>query len=34
MGLPHGAWGENPNKLVELVELLAPIDEFYHPPVI
>lgn len=31
MGLPYGAWGENPNKLLELIELLVPLDQHYHP---
>ncbi len=34
MGMPFGAWAYNPNKLVEIVELLAPLDELYHPPII
>ena len=34
MGLPYGFWGNNPNKLVELVELLMPLDQHYHPRII
>ena len=34
MGMPYGPWGMNPNKLVEVVELLDPLDGFYHPRVI
>ena len=34
LGLPYGDWGNNPNILIELVELLAPIDEFYRPRMI
>lgn len=31
MGMPYGAWGNNPNILAEVVDLLSPIDEFYRP---
>lgn len=31
MGFPYGAWGENPSILVEVVELLDPIDRLYNP---
>ncbi len=34
MGLPYGAWGDNPNKLVELIEMLKPLDQHYHPKII
>lgn len=34
MGMPYGPWGMNPNKLVEVVELLDPLDGFYHPRMI
>ncbi len=34
MGYPYGSWGNNPNKLVEIVELLKPIDDAYHPRLI
>lgn len=34
LGLPYGSWGVNPNKLVEVVELLEPLDMFYHPRMI
>lgn len=34
MGLPFGAWGDNPNKLVELIEILKPLDQHYHPKII
>jgi hypothetical protein len=31
MGFPHGPWGDNPNRLVEVVDLLDPLDKIYHP---
>jgi len=31
MGFPHGHWGNNPNRLVEVVDLLDPLDKIYHP---
>ena len=34
MGMPYGSWGINPEKLVEVVDLLEPLDRFYHPQVI
>lgn len=34
MGMPYGPWGMNPNKLVEVVDLLNPLDGFYHPRMI
>ena len=34
MGMPYGPWGMNPNKLVEVVDLLDPLDGFYHPRMI
>lgn len=33
MGFPYGPWGENPNPLVEVVDLLEPLDRFYTPPI-
>ena len=33
MGMPYGSWGINPEKLVEVVDLLEPLDRFYHPRV-
>ena len=33
MGMPYGSWGINPEKLVEVVDLLEPLDRFYHPQV-
>ena len=30
MGMPD-KWGDCPNRLVVVVELLAPLDELYHP---
>lgn len=33
MGMPYGPWGINPEKLVEVVDLLEPLDKFYHPEV-
>lgn len=32
MGFPYGPWGENPNPLVEIVDLLDPLERFYNPP--
>ena len=32
MGFPYGPWGENPNPLVEVVDLLEPLDRLYNPP--
>ena len=34
MGMPYGPWGMNPNRLVEVIELLDPLDGFYHPRMI
>lgn len=31
MGLPYGPWGQNPNVLVEIVDVLEPLDRLYHP---
>ena len=31
LGMPYGPWGMNPEKLVEVVEVLEPLDRFYHP---
>ena len=31
MGMPYGPWGMNPEKLVEVVDILEPLDRFYHP---
>lgn len=32
MGWPYaGGWAEQPARLVEIVELLDPIDRIYHP---
>lgn len=33
MGMPD-KWGYCPNRLVLIVELLAPLDDFYHPRMI
>ena len=33
MGLPYGPWGENPKLLIEVVDVLEPLDRFYHPQV-
>lgn len=30
MGLPYQGWGTNPNVLVEIVEVLEPLDRLYH----
>ena len=34
MGMPYGSWALNPEKLVEVVDILEPLDRFYHPQVI
>ena len=34
MGMPYGPWGMKSNKLVEVIELLDPLDGFYHPRMI
>ena len=31
MGFPFGAWGDCPGRLVEVVEILEPLDRLYHP---
>lgn len=31
MGLPYQGWGNNPNVLVEIVEIIEPLDRLYHP---
>lgn len=31
MGMPYQGWGSNPNILIEIVDLLAPLDRLYHP---
>ena len=31
MGMPFGSWGYNPNIFAEVVDLLEPLDRFYHP---
>ncbi len=31
MGMPYGSWALNPEKLVEVVDALEPLDRFYHP---
>lgn len=31
MGMPYGPWGINPYPLVQVVDLLEPLDAFYHP---
>ncbi len=33
-GMPYGPWGMNPNRLVEVIDLLDPLDGFYHPRMI
>lgn len=33
MGMPFGPWGQNPHKLVQVVDVLEPLDELYHPKV-
>ena len=33
MGMPYGSWALNPERLVEVVDILEPLDNFYHPPV-
>ena len=34
MGMPYGSWASNPEKLVEVVDLLEPLDRLYHPQLI
>lgn len=34
LGMPYGPWGINPNILVQIVEVIGPLDDLYHPPVI
>ena len=35
MGWPYlGGWAEQPARLVEIVELLDPLDRLYHPRMI
>lgn len=34
MGMPYGSWGMNPNILAEVVDILAPVDEYYRPRMI
>ena len=34
MGMHYGPWGMNPNRLVEVIDLLDPLDGFYHPRMI
>lgn len=34
MGMPYGPWGENPEKLCQIVDILRPLDKFYFPEVI
>ena len=29
----YGSWALNPEKLVEVVDILEPLDRFYHPQV-
>lgn len=33
MGMPYGSWALNPARLVEVVDILEPLDRFYHPQV-
>jgi hypothetical protein len=33
MGMPYGSWGNNPNRLVEIVTILDPIEKAYNPRV-
>lgn len=33
MGMPYGSWALNPEKLVEVIDILEPLDRFYHPQV-
>ena len=33
MGMPYGSWALNPERLVEVVDILEPLDRFYHPQV-
>ena len=33
MGMPYGSWALNPERLVEVVDILEPLDRLYHPQV-
>jgi hypothetical protein len=33
LGLPFENWADNPNRLVQVVELLHPLDQLYHPEI-
>lgn len=33
-GYPYGPWGDNPSILFQIVELLGPVDDMYHPRLI
>ena len=33
MGMPYGSWALNPERLVDVVDILEPLDSFYHPKV-
>lgn len=33
MGMPYGPWGMNPEKLVQVVDILEPLDRLYHPDI-
>ena len=34
LGMPYGPWGVNPNRLVEIIDILEPVDSIYHPKLI
>ncbi len=31
MGMPYQNWAENPNRLVQVIDLLEPLESLYHP---
>ena len=34
-GLPFsGGWAEQPERLIEIIDILDPVDSIYHPPII
>lgn len=34
LGLPYGPYAYNPNKLIEVIDLLESSDRLYHPPML
>jgi len=31
LGMPYRDWADCPNRLVQVIELLDPLDKLYHP---